>query len=112
MQCCRYVDLNPVKAGLVASAEEYRWSSYRAKVGLDTCEWLDFDALYTAHSAPEDNYRCFVNLGINEDEQRFIRRVLESNQLTGGSGFVDEVEARLGVRIEQRGRGRLELRDK
>jgi len=28
------VDSNPVKAGMVARAEDYPWSSYRAKIGL------------------------------------------------------------------------------
>jgi putative transposase len=28
--CMRYVELNPVRAGLVADPSEYRWSSYRA----------------------------------------------------------------------------------
>jgi len=31
---CRYVVLNPVRAGLVATPEEWPWSSYRATVGL------------------------------------------------------------------------------
>jgi putative transposase len=26
--CCRYIELNPVRAGLAQSAREYRWSSY------------------------------------------------------------------------------------
>ena len=30
---CRYVVLNPVRAGMVRSAREYRWSSYRATAG-------------------------------------------------------------------------------
>jgi len=31
---CRYIVLNPVKAGLSDSAESWKWSSYRATVGL------------------------------------------------------------------------------
>src|SRR4051794_21492495 len=30
----RYIDLNPVRAGLVSAPEAWRWSSYRAHVGL------------------------------------------------------------------------------
>ena len=30
--CCRYVELNPVRAGIVDSPEKYSWSSYRTKV--------------------------------------------------------------------------------
>ena len=28
--CMRYIELNPVRAGIVAQAEDFRWSSYRA----------------------------------------------------------------------------------
>ena len=28
LTCMRYVEMNPVRAGLVASAESYKWSSY------------------------------------------------------------------------------------
>jgi len=31
---CRYIALNPVRAGLAARAEEWRWSSYAATIGL------------------------------------------------------------------------------
>jgi REP-associated tyrosine transposase len=31
---CRYVLLNPVRAGVVATPEEYDWSSYRATIGI------------------------------------------------------------------------------
>ena len=39
---CRYVELNPVRAGIVAAAGDWPWSSYRAHVGTnDSPEWLD-----------------------------------------------------------------------
>lgn len=34
LELCRYIVLNPVRAGEVARPEEYRWSSYRATAGL------------------------------------------------------------------------------
>ena len=34
LELCRYVVLNPVRVGMVRSAREYRWSSYRATAGL------------------------------------------------------------------------------
>src|SRR5690348_15741607 len=42
MEVLRYVALNPVRAGMVPRPEDYRWSSYRATVGLEHApEWLD-----------------------------------------------------------------------
>ena len=34
LNACRYVLRNPIRAGLVDRAEQWRWSSYRATVGL------------------------------------------------------------------------------
>ena len=34
-EVCRYVDLNPVRAGLCSAPDEYAWSSYRASAGYD-----------------------------------------------------------------------------
>lgn len=47
LEVCRYVELNPVRAGLCASPEAWPWSSYRAHVGMaDSPAWLDTAGLY------------------------------------------------------------------
>ena len=46
LACCRYVELNPVRAGMVDDPAKYRWSSCTAKVGLKKQVWLDFDPFY------------------------------------------------------------------
>jgi putative transposase len=45
LACYRYIELNPVRAGLVAVPREYRWSSYRRNAEYDA------DALLTPHPA-------------------------------------------------------------
>jgi len=35
--------LNPVRAGLVAHREDYRWSSFAAKIARQKLDWLDAD---------------------------------------------------------------------
>jgi putative transposase len=46
LEMIRYVALNPVRAGLAERAEEWRWSSYPAMLGLAprpawlTCDWV------------------------------------------------------------------------
>src|SRR3954466_5820873 len=42
---CRYIVLNPVRAGIVGAAEEWPWSSYRAMIGLAVQPFLDSDRL-------------------------------------------------------------------
>jgi REP element-mobilizing transposase RayT len=42
----RYIVLNPIRAGLCARPEQWRWSSYRASAGLDLAPaFLDVGAL-------------------------------------------------------------------
>ena len=46
LEVCRYVVLNPVRAGMVKQAEEWRWSSYSAMIGRSpTPVWLEVDWL-------------------------------------------------------------------
>ena len=39
-------------------------------------------------------------------EKQFIDKSVNRNQLTGSHLFVDEIEQRIGLRVERRGRGR------
>lgn len=72
--CYRYIELNPVRAGIVAAAEDYIWSSYRANAlgeqsGL-VCpseEWL---ALGNSAIERGSQYRkLFAIFGEDQDEE-------------------------------------------
>jgi putative transposase len=56
LTCCRYIELNPVRAGMVAGPGDYRWSSYRAN-GLGRA-----DPLVTPHAH-------YLRLGRTRDER-------------------------------------------
>jgi putative transposase len=69
----RYVVLNPVRAGLAARPEAYRWSSYRATAGLESApEWLDVNAALTPFAPDmqlaQTYYSEFVAAKIGSDE--------------------------------------------
>jgi putative transposase len=110
LQCCRYVELNPVKAWIVDRAEQYKWSSYATKIGEQLDDWLDEDPQFSSMAADltcrRNLYRQFVEQGISEQEQNFIQQAISRSQLTGDTLFVDKIERLLGLRIEHRGRGR------
>ena len=47
LEACRYVDLNPVRAGMVGSARDWPWSSYLALTGVSAAPpWLDASLVY------------------------------------------------------------------
>lgn len=110
LACCRYVELNPVRAGMVERAEDYIWSSYRQKAGLAEANWIDPDPAYLGMGIDKEaralRYTDYVREGVPDDQRQLIRDALQRGQLTGTSRFVEEVEARLGVRVEHRGPGR------
>lgn len=70
LELCRYVVLNPVRAGMTATPEEYPWSSYRAVAGLDkgssflNRDWI-LEQFGRERSRAERNYRDFVMAGRN-----------------------------------------------
>lgn len=47
LEVCRYVELNPVRAGMVGEPAAWPWSSYPAHVGeVEPPAWLDTDGLH------------------------------------------------------------------
>jgi putative transposase len=106
LACCRYVDLNPVRARMVIAPQEYQWSSYRVKVGLEQCSWIDEDPCYLSlGETPRqrcERYGEFVGDAIPEGEWVLIREAVQRGQLTGANQFIDQVEQITGRRIEHR----------
>lgn len=104
LACHRYVERNPVKAGMIEDAGEYEWSSYRQHVGLETQCWIDFDPAYMGLADDKEErmqrYMDYINQPGSEKENQLIQKALQRGQLTGTSRFIDEVEQRIGVRVE------------
>jgi putative transposase len=116
LACCRYIELNPVRAGIVADPEDYPWSSYRLKVNPDPAVWIDLDPLFLELGQNEKErvkkYRDWVKDSIPEEEWSWIRQAVQRGQLTGSGSFVDEVAQKIKRRIELRGQGRPTKRQK
>lgn len=108
--CSRYVETNPVRARMVSRPEDYPWSSYLYKVTTTGSPLVDLDPCYLALAdSPADRaarYRAFVDAEVVDHDHRLIREAVQRGQLTGGNQFVDEVQSRIGKRVERRGRGR------
>ena len=110
LSCCRYVELNPVRAGMVARAEEYPWSSCQERFLIDGRAMLDKDPVYVGLATTDHErlrrYQELLGEGVSMTEKRFIDESVNRNQLTGNHRFIDEIEHRIGLRVERRGRGR------
>jgi putative transposase len=48
LACYRYIDLNPVRAGMVGAPDEYRWSSYALNAGGSGLDFVEPHEVYEA----------------------------------------------------------------
>lgn len=110
LACCRYVELNPVRAKIVDDPAKHIWSSYKYKVGRAQLDWLDVDPCYlglgTSANEREKRYETWVNGAIPTGEWETIRQAVQRGQLTGSNKFIEEVDKKIGRRVEFRGQGR------
>lgn len=70
LELCRYVVLNPVRAAMVRTAKEWRWSSYLATVGRCAApDWLQAQSVLSQFAADCETarvaYRRFVAEGMD-----------------------------------------------
>jgi putative transposase len=112
----RYIVLNPVRAGIVETPGEWRWSSYRATAGLAAApHWLDHGPILDALNADDWNkamheYRDFVAGGIGRDVSPWEN--LMAGMFLGSQEFLREVETKVQVRkrSEEHPRGQRKFR--
>ena len=101
----RYVELNPVRARMVASSEEYLWSSAAAHCqGDDARRLLDLD-LWRRSWRPAD-WRAFLASGVSPQEAQRIRAHTHSGRPLGSPEFVHEIERQLNRTLAPQKGGR------
>jgi putative transposase len=86
LECGRYVELNPVRAGKIRYPQEYKWSSYRAYVADYLDEIVDLSPEYKELSEKKEKrrriYREYVEQGEIEkrEEERFFKEGVYGSQ--------------------------------
>ncbi len=100
--CIRYVERNPVRAGIVSRAEDYPWSSARAHIFGLTDELLS--PLPPAFQI--EDWRSFLGSCESENEIQPFRENACSGKPLGDDQFIIRLESILGIKINFRPRGR------
>lgn len=108
--CSRYIELNPVRAGMVSDPGQYRWSSYRHN-GLDQGdERLTPHAEYLSLGANDQErqaaYRSLFRPQLDDEALTDIRLALSQGQPLGNDRFSERLCQAAGVRRTQARRGR------
>jgi putative transposase len=92
LAAARYVELNPVRAGLVERAEDYPWSSARAHLrGLDDGLVKVAPLLERVH-----DWAAFLGAGIRPGLAGEIGKHVATGRPLGSDEFVERLEAQLG----------------
>ena len=98
----RYVELNPVRAGLAARAEDYPWSSAAAHCGLRS------DPLLSRDFPPKGvvaDWSAWLAAGDDETSVRTLRMHTHTGRPCGSPGFVAMLEGLLGRPLGPQKRG-------
>lgn len=109
LACMRYIELNPVRAGLVEHPERYPWSSHRANAFGVSDPLVRAHPLYrTLGTTPANRRAAYLTLfgpAVADDETHAIRDATQNAWALGGAEFRRGVE-RLGRRAERAPLGR------
>ncbi len=120
LACYRYIEMNPVRAGMVARPCDYPWSSHLFNAGGET-GWLAPHPDYLAlGEGPEQRRWAYQTLFEQRSSVRAtreleaIRSAARSNRPLGEPVFREKLEHRYGVRFtrDKRGRPALESSNK
>ena len=103
LTCYRYIELNPVRAGMVKQAAGYPWSSHRHTA------WGQADPLITPHECylalgasegkRHEEYRALFSTQLSAETLDQVRAALQHNHVLGGTRFREQVSAMLGRRL-------------
>ncbi len=97
LRAARYVEMNPVRAKLVAKPEEWEWSSARHHLGLDSSTLLE-----TSHWPDEDTLAEWPSMLTAQDSEGAVeqlRRATYTGRPLGSEEWIDMLETKTGRRL-------------
>lgn len=110
LSCMRYIELNPVRAGMVDHPAEYRWSSYASNaLGVSNAvltQHPEYVTLGRLSGHRQSVYRGLFGAESDPDELALLRRALQTGTPLGNEKFKAEIEAILDIKVGFARRGR------
>ncbi len=110
LACMAYIDLNPVRAGMVLASELYPWSSHRHYIGLRDDKWLTPHPLvWSLGNTPfarEAAYADLVQQGLSRKLQQELSDSAQQGWPLGGASFLAQLGEKSQRRLEKGRAGR------
>ena len=104
MACYRYIELNPVRAGMVGDPANYPWSSHAANVGLQPDPMIEPHCEYLALAnvaSPQATYRGLFAQSLDEGMVRAVRDATNGGYPLASDAFIASRLAPLGLRTQR-----------
>lgn len=105
LHCYRCIELNPVRADMVADPGDYRWSSYRVNALDVASELCTPHPEYLALGSGSDclaAYRDLFRADLDDEPIADIRQTTQRGLALGDERFVREMKTRTGTRLRLR----------
>ncbi len=109
----RYIELNPVRAGMVGHPRDYAWSSYARNAGGETGkneDWLmpqrEYLRLGRTVQARQEAYRQLFRAAVSKDDLTAIRDSTHKGWALGSERFIKKIEGLSQRRATSKGVGR------
>ncbi len=110
LACMAYIDLNPVRAGLVSDPRDYPWSSHGHYIGQRSDKLITPPALYwelgNTPFAREAAYAELVRAGITAEQQAALTQSTLRGWALGEPDFVADLQKRTERRVSKAHAGR------
>jgi putative transposase len=110
LACMVYIDLNPVRAGLVVGPQDYAWSSHMHYLGARLDRLITPHAMYwelgNTPFAREAAYADLVQAGVNPVQQAALTEATLRGWALGESDFVADLQKRTSRRVTKTSAGR------
>jgi putative transposase len=110
LTCHRYIELNPVRAGLVAHPAAYRWSSHEyyaaGKTDSLITEHVGFSGLGRDREQRQAAFRELFEIEIDPETLTRIRDSVNAGSALGSPAFLEHVKGRVGRPVDVPKRGR------
>ena len=101
LTCMRYIELNPVRAGMVHHPREYRRSSFRANAETEIDTFLTHHPVYLVlgsnSSMRQNAYRCLFDDEIDDNDLGNIRKAIQFSEPLGTDRFKRQLSNTLNV---------------
>lgn len=102
----RYVELNPVRAQMIARAEDYAWSSAAAHCGVLADPVLTTDPAWRNRCASIGDWSGWLAAGDEPRQAQTLRRHAAKGLPCGSPAFIAELERAVGRPLRERPQGR------